>query len=158
MPRIGPEAVLALSNLRPVCNEGLVGNINAHCQHHKYTPSHPAQGAAPVSLQDCNTHPTIHTPHPSLPHLFRPVKRYRHVPLSMQVRGICLPVLWLHIYPTLSTHKQSAHEHRWCMIHSGALITDCCCLWIGPTAAGNYRRQLYHSATILQPKAPAALP
>lgn len=136
------------SNFPPVHLQGSVGNTN--CQDHKYTPSYPAQGAAPSGLQ--------HTPHHPLPRLFRPVKRYRHVPLSMQMRGICLPVLWLHIYPTLCTHKQSAHEHRWCMIHSGALITDCCWLWIGPTAPGNHRRQLYSSVMILQPKASAALP
>lgn len=152
-PRITPEEVLALSNLPPVHQQGLVGNTNVHCQQHKSAPSHTQHKEQPLEPPGSQ-----HTPHHPLPHLFRPVKRYGHVPLSMPVRGICLPVLWIHIYPTLCTHKQSAHEHRWCMIHSGALITDCCCLWIGPTARGNYRRRSYHSVMILQPKAPAALP
>lgn len=65
------------SNFPPVHLQGSVGNTN--CQDHKYTPSYPAQGAAPSGSQ--------HTPHHPLPRLFRPVKRYRHVPLSSKWGG-----------------------------------------------------------------------
>lgn len=89
------------SNPPTVCYELSVRNTNTCCQHHKYIPSHPARSAAPMSFQGSNTHTIIICP--TCSDLWR---GYKHLPLCTRVRGICLSVLWLHIYPTLYIHSQ----------------------------------------------------
>lgn len=113
--RVDPAVSSVVSRLSPACYKISAKNTTAQCQHHKY--SYLARSAAIMKFMG---HITMCTTRSD------PRAGYKHFPLYMKVRGICLSVLWLHIYPTLYIHKQSTHKHRWCMIHSGALIADCC--------------------------------
>lgn len=119
--RVDPAVALAVSSLPPACYKISARNTSAQCQHHKYIPSYLAWTAAPMNFLGGNMYPITMCATRS-----EPRAGYKHFHPYSQVRGICLSVLWLHIYPTLYIHKQPTHKHRWCMIHSGALIADCC--------------------------------